>query len=107
MLDKKTFENIRKELKDFEQKREETIQTSRKTITLSKQIIYAVHRDDLDTAGKSLKDIQALIKHLQTTRHHEIGISNVAFQEYVEAICYYEFVKNKRCRCTPHEIYWL
>ncbi|MFA4887553.1 MAG: hypothetical protein WC595_05035 [Candidatus Nanoarchaeia archaeon] len=96
MLDKKTFENIRKELKDFEQKREETIQTSRKTITLSKQIIYAVHRDDLATAGTLLKDIQALIKHLQTTRHHEIGISNVAFQEYVEAICYYEFVKNKK-----------
>ena len=96
MLDKKTFEAIRKELKEFEQKREETIQTSRKTITLSKQIIYAVHRDDLTAAASSLKEIQTLINQLQKTRQHDIGISNVAFQEYVEAICYYEFVKHKK-----------
>ena len=96
MLDKKTFENVRKELKDFELKREETIQNSRKTITLSKQIIYAVHRDDLDNAAALIKEIQTLLKQLQTTRHHDIGISNVAFQEYVEAICYYEFIKHRK-----------
>ncbi len=94
MLDKKSFEQIKKELKEFESKREKTIQDSRAVITLSKQIIYAVHRNDLSEAESSMKKIKGKLDEIQKTRHYEIGISNVAFQEYVEAACYYAFILN-------------
>ena len=58
MINKKDFEEIRKELNDFEIKREETIQNSRDTITLSKQIIYSIHRNDLTNAEKLIKLIK-------------------------------------------------
>jgi len=64
MIDKKDFENIRKQMEDFEAKREETIQNSRQTITLSKQIIYSIHRNDFENASKLLKEIKLKIKGL-------------------------------------------
>ena len=96
MLNKSDFESIRKELHDFEVKREETIQTSREIITLSKQIIYSVHRNDLVNANKLIKDIKTKIKLLDKKKNYDTGISNVAFQEYVEAITFYELIKNNR-----------
>lgn len=103
MLDSKTFEHIRKELQDYEKKREQTIQSSRDIITLSKQIIYAVHRGDLAAADSLMKRIRSATKKLEQTRDYEQGISRVAFQEYVEAACYYEFVKNNKIP-TPNEL---
>jgi translin len=94
MLNKKEFEAIRKELNEFEVKREETISNSREVITLSKQIIYSVHRNELDAAGKLLKNIKAKINKLDAKKNYDTGISSVAFQEYVEAIVFFEVVKN-------------
>lgn len=96
MLNKKAFEEIRKELEGFELKREETIDTSRQVITLSKQIIYAVHRSDLPAAEKLIKEIISKIRLLDKEKDYDTGISNVAFQEYVEAIAFFEFVKNNK-----------
>ncbi|HZX12461.1 MAG TPA: hypothetical protein VFE88_03310 [Candidatus Nanoarchaeia archaeon] len=96
MLDKKTFEHIRKELHHFEEQREKTIQQARETITLSKKIIYALHRGDVSTAKTHVEKIKALIATLNKTRSYELGISNTAFQEYVEALCYYEFIVNNK-----------
>lgn len=95
MLDKKDFENIRKILEDFEVKREETIQNSRETITLSKQIIYSIHRNELKNAEELIKKIKAKIKTLDSKKSYDTGISSIAFQEYVEAISFYEIIKNK------------
>ena len=94
MFDKKDFETIRKELNDFEEKREQTIQVSRDIIKLSKQIIYSVHRSDLDGASKYLKEIKLKIKLLDKTKNYDTGISLIAFQEYVEALALYELIKN-------------
>ena len=96
MLNNKDFESIRKELKDFEVKREETIQTSRHIITLSKQIIYSVHRNELTQAEKLLQEIKSKIKQLDKGKNYDTGISSVAFQEYVEAVAFYEIVKNNK-----------
>lgn len=96
MINKNDFEAIRKELKDFEIKREETIQISREVITLSKQIIYSVHRNDLNNASKLIKDIKSRIKKLDKTKNYDTGISNVAFQEHVEAVAFYELIKNNK-----------
>ena len=92
MLDKKEFSKIRKELADFELQREELIQKSREMINLSKRIIYALHRSDLKTASSLVKDIEKAKKNLSTDRL-DTNINVVALQEYVEAVCYYDFVK--------------
>ncbi len=100
MLNKKDFESIRKELCDFDVKREEVIQLSREIIRLSKQIIYCVHRSDLVGANNFIKEIKSKIKGLDKNKNYDTGISFVAFQEYVEAICLYEIVKNDKFPST-------
>lgn len=96
MLDKKNFESIRKEMAAFEEKREETISNSREVIKLSKQIIYSVHRNELKEAESLIKQIKDKIKKLDKTKNYDTGISSVAFQEYVEALVFYEFVKTNK-----------
>ncbi len=96
MIDKKNFENIRKELDDFEEKREETIRNSRDIIRLSKQIIYSMHRNDFDNAAKLLKEIHGRIKLLDKNKNYDTSISCVAYQEYVEAVAFFELIKNNR-----------
>ena len=96
MINKKDFDFMRKELKDFEVKREETITVSRDIITISKQIIYSIHRSDLSNAENLLKDIKNKIKLLDKTKDYDTGISSVAFQEYVEAVAFYEIIKNNK-----------
>ncbi|MBS3174380.1 hypothetical protein J4440_00695 [Candidatus Woesearchaeota archaeon] len=96
MIDKKDFENIRKQMEDFEAKREETIQNSRQTITLSKQIIYSIHRNDFENASKLLKEIKLKIKGLDKKKNYDTGICSVAFQEFVEAVAFFEIIKNNK-----------
>lgn len=91
----KGFDKIRKELERLEDKREEAIKNSREIIKLSKQIIYSVHRDNMKKAREQIDEIKKKIKKLGNEAY-ETNIVGVAFQEYAEAICYYEFVKNEK-----------
>ena len=95
-MNKKDFEAMRTELKGFEDKREKTITSSRDIIKLSKLIIYSMHRNEVADAEVSVKEIRKKIKELDKTKSYDTGLSGVAFQEYVEAITYYEFLKNHR-----------
>lgn len=95
MLDKKEFRSIEKELLDYEKKRESFIQLSRDIIRISKKIIYSVHRNEMNEASKYILEIKTMMAKLPNDSS-EMGIINVAKYEYVEAICFYEFVKNKR-----------
>ncbi|MBI3035065.1 hypothetical protein HYY71_01975 [Candidatus Woesearchaeota archaeon] len=97
MLNKSEFNQIRQEMHRLDAKREEIIQLSREIISLSKQIIYAAQRDDLKTASpviKTIKEKSTKLKKINIIT--DTNINSVAFQEYVEAIAFYEFVKNKR-----------
>ena len=97
MLDKNEFNKIRNEMHGLDLKREEVIETSRKIINISKQIIYAVQRNDMQEASNILKNIKTKIKKLKKIKIPlDTNINSVAFQEYVEAIAFYEFVKNKK-----------
>ena len=58
MLDKKEFDKIRKEIAQFDIKREALIQKSREVINISKKIIYALHRNDLKSASSHVTDIE-------------------------------------------------
>lgn len=95
MLDKRDFAVIRKKLESYEKKREETIQKSRIIIKVSKEIIYALHRNDMRKAEASVKNIKALIKKL-STKSHGTGMNSVAQQEYVEALAFYGFIVKKK-----------
>jgi translin len=95
MINKNEFVEIRKDLKDFEEKREETIRKSRDIIMLSKQIIYSTQRNELKKAEELCKEIRKLVKELPSG-NYDTDMETVAVQEYVEAVCFYEFVKNKK-----------
>ena len=95
MLSKKEFGQIRHEMHNLDLKREAIIQTSREIITISKQVIYAAQRNDLKEASDAVKNIKEKVSKLRKINAAtDTNISSVAFQEYVEAIAFYEFVKN-------------
>ena len=97
MLNKKEFVNIRNEMHKIDLKREDIIQLSREIITLSKQIIYAAQRNDLKEAASVASTIKTKVKKLKKINiDTDTNINSVAFQEYVEAIAFLEFVKNKK-----------
>jgi predicted translin family RNA/ssDNA-binding protein len=72
-----------------EKTREEVLQKSREIITLSKKVIYSIHRKNIDKASLALikKKIAKLPK-----QNDDTNMNNVAMQEYVEAITFYAFV---------------
>ena len=90
--------NIQEEMKAYDSKREELIKKSRDVLKLSKQLIYAVHRDELNKAEILKAEIEAELKVLETIATHDTklqyeGSYKIAVQEYVEAILYLEYVK--------------
>ena len=97
MLNKSEFTKIRNEMHNLDTIREDVIQTSREVINLSKQIIYAAQRNDIKDAAPLIKKIKDKIKKLRKINTDiDANINSVAFQEYVEAISFYEFVKNRK-----------
>ena len=97
MLNKSEFNKIRQEMHEIDLKREDVIQLSREIISISKQVIYAAQRNDLKEAEISVKKIRDKVKKLKKIDiNADTNINSVAFQEYVEAISFYEFVKNRK-----------
>ena len=97
MLDKNEFAKIRQEMHSTDLKREEVIQLSREIISASKQIIYAAQRNDLKEAEASIKNIKEKVSKLKKINIiADTNIHSAAFQEYVEAMAFYDFVKNKK-----------
>jgi len=94
MIDKRDFEGLKKELEDYDKARESVISESREIIKLSKVIIYAVQREDLNLnreiseMRKKIIDLRRIKGDLRQEGHYKIAI-----QEYVEAMTFYEFIK--------------
>ncbi|MBI4440665.1 hypothetical protein HY639_00715 [Candidatus Woesearchaeota archaeon] len=101
MLDKHDFVDMLAESKEFDSQREELIKKSRDVLKLTKQVIYAVHRDDMKEADALVREMQRQLKLLNEyvtknkKMYHE-GSYKVAIQEFVEAMLYYHFVRDKR-----------
>ena len=100
MLSKSDLERIKKDMDAFEQQREKVIRTSREVVKLSKTVIYAMHRNDLKAASKAVAEMKARFRALQTTAKHPKLVSSgsykVAVQEFVEALSFYELMKNRK-----------
>jgi predicted translin family RNA/ssDNA-binding protein len=101
MIDTAEFLKLVKQMNEFESKREQQIKKSRDIIKLSKQVIYSVHREDLKAAESLIKDIKkelALFKKNseQCPKLLYSGTFKVTIQEFVEAVSFYELIKNKK-----------
>ncbi len=83
------IEGFQTELEDEIKAHEEAISAYRKAITVSKQAIMAVHRDELDTAKIRLEETRKFLWQAdEIASPHEdldLGIKKVAHQEYAEA----------------------
>ncbi|HIH10902.1 TPA: hypothetical protein HA241_01825 [Candidatus Woesearchaeota archaeon] len=93
------FAQLRKDVQQYDEERENLIKKSRDVLKLSKQLIYSVHRSEMTEAGKLFKEIEKQKKELDVIAMHNAkmvyeGSYKVAIQEYVEAVLYYEFVKS-------------
>ena len=95
----KEFNEIRKRLSSYDSKREELIKKSRELLKISKQVIYSVHRGNDDESLANLKKSTKIKKELDKIASFDRklffeGSYSDACQEYVEAVCYYTYVKN-------------
>lgn len=101
MIDKKDFKTLVKDFESLDEQRELLIKKSRDVLKLSKQLIYALHRDDVKTAKNLKAKIQATKSKLncialKRTELQNVGAYRVAIQEYVEALCYYSYIVNNK-----------
>ncbi|MBS3126945.1 hypothetical protein J4228_02145 [Candidatus Woesearchaeota archaeon] len=92
------FTIVRQEIQAYDTERENLIKKSRDVLKLSKQIIYAVHREEMSPAAQLVKQIEQEKKKLDAIAKHSQrmvseGSYKVAIAEYVEAVLYYHFVK--------------
>ena len=86
------FDDLVENFKEIDVNREKEIATSRDVIRESKKAIYSVHRGDMENAKANISTMKDLIKNFKGTS----SIREVAFQEFVEAVCFYEFIESKR-----------
>ncbi len=101
MIDKKSFEVMRKEMEAFDKGRESLIKISRDVLKFSKGAIYSLHRSEIETADNQLKEARKIISEMNSMIKKDahlasVGSYNEALEEYVEASCYFEFLKSKK-----------
>ncbi|HIJ12001.1 TPA: hypothetical protein HA278_08135 [Candidatus Woesearchaeota archaeon] len=92
------FSKLQKAIKGYDALREQLIKKSRDVLKLSKLLIYAVHRNELQKGASLVKDIEKARKELdiiskKSAKLQFEGSYKVAIQEYVEAILYFNYVK--------------
>ena len=98
MINKAKFEKIKRELEKYDKEREDIILKTREIITLSKRIIYGIHRkENVDKLVAEIKKEIANMKDIAEDPASEYtGSFKQAMQEYVEALAFYHFSKEDR-----------
>ncbi|MBU0629101.1 MAG: hypothetical protein KKC75_07975 [Nanoarchaeota archaeon] len=101
MINKHDFRKIRENLAKYDLDRENLIKKARDVLKLAKQVIYSVHRKDMEEAADSVAVLKKAKEELdKIASAHEYlpyeGSYSEAMQEYVEALAYFIFVKDKK-----------
>lgn len=101
MLNKKFFSEILKNYTSYSSKRHEIIKLSSDALRMSKQSIFALHRDDFKTASDNLRKVELIFKSLEkkfvTNKNlAREGSYLAALEEYVEAKMFYKVLNNKK-----------
>ena len=101
MLDKQDVDELLQYMNEKDSQRELLIKKSRDVLKLSKQVIYSVHRSDIETAKKQSAEIKKEFKAMKSIAAKKpallsVGAYRVAVQEYVEAVCYLNYVADNK-----------
>jgi translin len=99
---------VKEELIQKEEVRENAQKNMRKATSLSKQAILLMHQKKFDKAGKSIENAKEIISKLQISarEYPDIiysGMLSAALQEYAEANLFQGLIKEARF-VTPNEI---
>lgn len=96
MLNKNEFRKIDLEMKDFDKRRENVINKAHEIIRMSKLVIHSIHKDKTNIAHL-IKKMSDLVDKMRTRGELQFSsFYKVAMQEYVEAICFYQIIKNNK-----------
>ena len=100
VINKSEFKGLQEELEQFDQLRDSVIKESREVVKLSKKMIYGVHRNELHKAEKVKEIMKKALHKLQAKAKQSpalqfSGSCKIAEQEYVEAVCFLHFMKDK------------
>ncbi|MBU0979817.1 MAG: hypothetical protein KJ709_03350 [Nanoarchaeota archaeon] len=96
MINKKEFDSILNGMDRYDKLRESLIRKSREVLKESKQLIYALHRDQKAAstkAEKAKRELDVITRKHDNLRHE--GMHSAAMQEYVEAMTYKAFLHGK------------
>ena len=102
------LKEVKEELIQKDEVRENAQKKMRKATSLSKQAILLMHQKKFDKAGKSIKNAKEIISKLQISakEYPDIiysGMFSAALQEYAEANIFQGLIKEARF-VTPNEI---
>lgn len=93
---KSSLDKISKELTTIQDNREFLLKNTREIIILCSRAIISIHKGDLKTAKKNLKQAESLIKKYQKKAISDLKRYLVTSeQEYVEAACLLAIVEQK------------
>jgi len=88
--------HISKEMQIFDKRRDNMLQKCHEAIRFSKRVIYAIHRDD-KKANSLATQLKEKIRDLRTRGELQFSTTyKIAMQEYVEAICLFDFVRDNK-----------
>lgn len=101
MLNKPFFHKLQKEYIDYANARHEIIKVSSDALRMSKQAIFALHREEQKTAGDLISGVEDIFKELSNKfksdkRLQYEGAYKAAVEEYVESKLFYQFLKTKK-----------
>ncbi len=101
MLNKPFFHKLQKEYVDYANARHEIIKVSSDALRMSKQAIFALHREEQKTAGDLILGVENIFKELSKKfkadkRLQYEGAYKAAVEEYVESKLFYQFLKTKK-----------
>ena len=101
MIDKKFFSKLKKDYIGFDANRRVVISKSNDILKLSKQAIFALHRNEIKQADTALKECERLHKSLQSLFKKDKklefqGAYEAGMEEYAEARLFYNYIRYKR-----------
>ena len=100
MINKKFIQKLKKEYDQRESERRQIIGLSGIVLHNSKRIIFALHRGDIQKAGKNLIETEKILQKLEKEFGHkrisEEGSYRAGAEEYVEAKMFYLVITGKK-----------
>jgi predicted translin family RNA/ssDNA-binding protein len=101
MLNKIFFQKLQKEYINYSKDRHEIIKISSDALRLSKQAIFALHREDAKLSEKLILEVENIFKKLsakfkQNERLQYEGAYKASLEEYVEAKLFFNFLKSQK-----------